>query len=226
MSALVDAMRYHAAALDATRPQPCFGVITSVDALRHLAKVSIEPDGVLSGWIPVLGLGAGSGWGVVCPPAIGAQVVVVPLDGDHENLAVLPGAWSTASPPPAPPLSAGGAAAPVQPGELALVSDAGTYLRLNHDGSMTVVSTGSLTINAAANAVVNARDVTLQASGSIALSAPTITGANGGSAFELCTSEVWSYLLNHTHDDPQGGVTSAPIQSAPGSPLTTTFKAS
>lgn len=220
MNALTEAMRYHAAALDATRPQPRFGTVQSVDPTHHLAKVLVQPDSVLSGWLPILAMGAGSGWGVVCPPAIGAQVLLVPLDGDHENLAVLPGAWSIASMPPAPAILPGGGAAPVRPGELAFVSSSGTYIRLNQDGSLTIVSNSNVTIQSAG-------DVTLDGAGAIALSAPTITGVgDGGTVMPLCTSEVWNYLLTHTHDDPQGGSTSAPIQSPPARPLTANFKAS
>lgn len=146
MTGLAEAMRYHAAALDATRPQPRFAVVESVDPVRHLAKVSIQPEGVLSGWLPILGMGGGAGWGVICPPAIGAQVVVVPLDGDHESWGVLGTAWSVVNVPPDPASTAGGAAAAVQPGEMALVSGAGAYVRLNADGTLTIVATAGITI--------------------------------------------------------------------------------
>ena len=203
MTGLAEAMRYHAAALDATRPQPRFAVVQSVDAARYLARVSIEPEGVLSGWLPILGLGAGNGWGVVCPPAMGAQVVILPLDGDHESWAVLGGAWSTASLPPAP-LGA------VQPGEAAIVSASGAYVRLSADGSVTVASPGNVNVTTA---------------GAISLAAPRVTGGNG-SAMPLCTEEVWSYLVHHTHADAQGGSTSPPQQLGPANPLTTQFEAS
>lgn len=234
MRSLLDAVRYHAAALDAAGPRPSFGVVQSVDPGRHLAKVLIQPDGVLSGWLPILGMGAGNGWGVICPPAIGAQVVVVPLDGDHENLAVLPGAWSTASLPPQPPTAPGGGASAVNPGEMAVVSASGSYLRLSADGSAVLMTTGpftasvtgNATVEATGNAVVNAGgNATIEAANDIALSAPNVTGGNGATSLTLCTSEVWSWLLSHTHADPQGGSTGVPLQSAPANPLTTNFKA-
>jgi phage baseplate assembly protein gpV len=146
MTGLREAIRYHAAALDATRPQPRFAVVESVDPARHLAKVTIQPEGVLTGWLPILGMGGGGAWGLICPPAIGAQVVVVPLDGDHESWAVLGAAWSTASVPPDPSETPGGGAGPVQPGEMALVSGAGAYVRLNADGTLTIVASAGITI--------------------------------------------------------------------------------
>ena len=146
MSNLVEALRYHAAALDSTQPHPRFGIVESVDPARHLAKVTIQPEGVLSGWLPVLGFGGGNGWGVICPPAIGAQVILVPLDGDHESYAVLGAAWSTANLPPQPAETPGGGPGPVQPGEMAVISAAGAYVRLNADGTLTIVASAGIAI--------------------------------------------------------------------------------
>jgi phage baseplate assembly protein gpV len=211
MSGLAEALRYHAAVLDAARPQPRFATVQSVDAQRHLAKVTIQPEGVLSGWLPILGMGGGGGWGLICPPAIGAQVVVVPLDGDHESWAVLGAAWSLVNPPAAP-------VAYVKPGEAAIVSVSGAYIRLSADGSVTVSAVGNVTVKATG-------DVSVQAAGSIALVAPHVTGG-GGAALPLCTSEVWNYIVNHTHGDAQGGSTSPPQQVGPANPLTANFEAS
>ena len=189
-----------------------------MDAGRHLAKVSIQPEGVLSGWLPVLGMGTGNGWGLICPPAVGAQVVVIPLDGDHENLAVLPGAWSTVNLPPNPPVLPGGAVAAVAPGEIGVVSESGAYIRLSADGTIAITTPGNAVVNAGGNA-------TITAAGSISLSAPTVTGGDG-TFLDLCTSEVWAYLQTHTHADPQGSSTGTPQQPWPAAPLTTNFKAS
>ena len=218
MSALAEALRYHAAALDATHPQPRFALVESVDAARHLARVTIQPEAVLSGWLPILGLGAGNGWGLVCPPAIGAQVVIVPLDGDHESWAVLGAAWSTASLPPDPPVLPGGALAAVGPGEAAIVAQSGAYIRLSADGTATIATPASVQVHAGGSA-------TIAAAGAIALAAPAVTAGNGA-ALPLCTAEAWSYLLGHTHADPQGGSTSPPQQAWPANPLTVNFRAS
>jgi phage gp45-like len=250
VNGLDETIRYHAAALDAARAQPRFAVVQSVDATRHLAKVSIQPEAVPTGWLPILALGGGQGWGMICPPAIGAQVVVVPLDGDHENLAVLGAAWSTASLPPAPASVPGGAAAAVQPGEMALVSAAGAYIRLNQDGGVTLLSAGKIQVQAAGDVDVTAQananvtiagalavtagnganvavtgNASLSATGTIALAAPLVDAGNG-TMQPLCTAQVWNYIVSHTHADPQGGSTSPPQQAAPGAPTTTNLKAS
>lgn len=236
MTGLAEAIRYHAAALDATRPQPRFAVVESFDATRHLAKVSIQPEGVLSGWLPILGMGGGGGWGLICPPAIGAQVVIVPLDGDHESWAVLGAAWSVVNQPAAPQ-------AYVKSGEMALVSSAGAYIRLSSDGSATLYTPGNTTLNAAGNTTIEATgnvlvnaggnttveaagNVTVEATGTISLSAPNVSGGNGGTLFELCTSEVWTYVVGHVHNDAQGGLTSAPVTVGPTNPLTANLKGS
>ena len=63
------------------------------------------------------------------------------------------------------------------------------------------------------------------AAGTLALSAPAVT-AGDGTAFQLCTAEVWQYLVSHTHGDPQGGFTTPPAQTGPANPLTSSFRAS
>lgn len=52
------------------------GVVTSYDPDNYAAKVTIQPDGVISGWLPVAAQWIGNGWGMYAPPSVGDLVEV------------------------------------------------------------------------------------------------------------------------------------------------------
>ena len=67
----------------------------------------------------------GAGWGMSCPPAPGDQVLVLAQEGDAEHGIVVGRAFSNAaSAPPAPS------------GELWLVHQSGSFLKLQNDGTV------------------------------------------------------------------------------------------
>jgi hypothetical protein len=128
---LRDAIRAQAGMVDRTLGQPRFAIITSFNLADYTARVKLQPEGTLTGWLPVLSPWTGSGWGMVCPLAAGDQVLVLPQEGDTEHGVVVGRAYSKASPPPQ-------AAA----GELWIVHASGCCLKLKADGTVSI--TGDL----------------------------------------------------------------------------------
>jgi hypothetical protein len=72
---------------------------TGPDARRHrgsynpadyCAKVQIEPEGAVTGWLPVLSPWVGNGWGLFAPVTPGDQVDVQFVDGDFTQGYVVP----------------------------------------------------------------------------------------------------------------------------------------
>jgi phage gp45-like len=122
---LVNALKAHASNLDQTGGQVKFGTVTSVDYQTATARVQIQPDGVLSGWLPVLSQWVGDGWGLVCPPSPGDQVLLVPQEGDIEQGIIVGRAFSNNQRPPAAPEN-----------ELWLVHKTGSFLKLCNDGTI------------------------------------------------------------------------------------------
>jgi len=59
MDRFLNAIKAHTGAQDAAAGQPRFGVVTSVDPAAGTARVQLQPDGVLTGWLPVLSPWAG-----------------------------------------------------------------------------------------------------------------------------------------------------------------------
>ena len=122
---LSNAIRSHAFNLDSDNGQNRLGIVTSVNPERATARVVIQPDGVLSGWMPVLSAWIGNGWGMVSLPQPGDQVLIAPLEGDIEQGVILGGCFSNAQKPPQ-----------VSLGELWLVHKSGSFLKLSNDGTV------------------------------------------------------------------------------------------
>lgn len=128
MHRFLNALKSQSAAQDRSQGQPRFGLVTSVDTSRMAARVTLQPEGVLSGWLPIASPWIGAGWGLVCPPSPGDQVLVIPQEGEAEHGIVVAASWSdTASPPPLVPL-----------GEFWLVHKSGTSLKLANDGTVRI----------------------------------------------------------------------------------------
>ncbi len=54
MERLLNVIKQHAGGLDQGGGQPRFGIVTSVNPAAATARVTLQPEGVLSGWLPVL----------------------------------------------------------------------------------------------------------------------------------------------------------------------------
>lgn len=127
MDRLLNAFKAHSGAQDAAVGQPRFAKVTSVDPKLGTVRVQLQPEGVLTGWLPVLSQWVGTGWGLSCPPSPGDQVLVIPQEGDAENGIVVGRAWSQDASVPETPV-----------GELWLTHKSGSYLRLLNDGTVSV----------------------------------------------------------------------------------------
>jgi phage baseplate assembly protein gpV len=131
---LLNAIKGHSGAQDAAGGQPRFGNVTSVDPLLGTVRVQLQPEGVLTGWLPLLSGWVGNGWGLSCPPSPGDQVLVLPQEGDAENGVVIGRAWSDSAAVPNTPT-----------GELWLTHQSGSYLRLLNNGTVSI--NGDLHVN-------------------------------------------------------------------------------
>jgi hypothetical protein len=123
----MNALKAQAGALDLQRGQPRLALVTSVDPSSSTARVSLQPEGVLTGWLPIATAWSGAGWGLICPPTPGDQVLVIPQEGDAEHGILVARLYSATQPPPAAPS-----------GELWLVHQSGSSLKLTSDGTIRV----------------------------------------------------------------------------------------
>ena len=134
MDSLANIIKTHASSLDETIAQPRFGLVSSVDPVHATARVLLQPEGVLTGWLPVLSPWTGSGWGMSCPPSPGDQVFVLAQEGAAEHGVIVGRAFSLAEICP-----------PAEAGELWLTHASGTSLKLTNDG--TIYINGPVSLN-------------------------------------------------------------------------------
>ena len=127
MEAFFNAIKAQSGALDQTMGQARFGVVSSVDPRNATARVTLQPEGVLSGWLPVLSHFVGANWGLVCPPAPGDQVLVIAQEGDAEHGIIIGRAYSEKMRAPEAAV-----------GEFWLVHKSGSFLKLLNDGTVQV----------------------------------------------------------------------------------------
>lgn len=127
MERLLNALKMQAQGLDQIQGRPRFATVASVNPSAATARVVLQPEGVLTGWLPVLSSWTGTGWGMVCLPSPGDQVFVIGQEGDAENGVIIGSAYSKRRlPPPAPP------------GEFWLVHASGACLKLTGSGQVQV----------------------------------------------------------------------------------------
>ena len=96
----LNAVKGQSSALDQAQGQPRFGTVASFDPQHYTARVLLQPEGVLSGWLPVLASWIGNGWGMVAPPAPGDQVLVVAQEGQAEHGVIVGRAFSQSTTSP------------------------------------------------------------------------------------------------------------------------------
>jgi len=138
MDRLLNSLRAQSSALDQSLAQPRFAVVSSVDPTTATARVTLQPEGVLSGWLPVLSPWTGAGWGMCAPPGPGDQVLVLAQEGNAEHGVIVGRAFSLTQQPPSAPA-----------GELWLVHSSGSSIKLLNSG--TVAISGPVTIAGSVN---------------------------------------------------------------------------
>ena len=127
MYGLIDALRVQSAKLDRTFGQPRFGTISSFSSESYTARVLLQPEGTVTGWLPILSPWTGPGWGIVCPLAAGDQVFVLSQEGDAEHGVIVGCAYSNRTAPPK-----------ATDGECWIVHKSGATLKLKADGTVSI----------------------------------------------------------------------------------------
>jgi len=134
-------VKRHAASLDGLAGVARFGLVSSFDPNAYAARVMLQPENVLTGWLPIVSAWVGAGWGLAAPLTPGDQVLVIAQEGSSEHGVVLGCVWSvTDQPLPAPA------------GELWLQHRSASFLKLLNDGT---ISLAAPTVNVQGNLVVS-----------------------------------------------------------------------
>ena len=183
----LDVMRREAERILSVKTFPRFGVIQNYDPNAYKAKVLIQPENILSGWLPISSEYVGNGFGLFFAPAIGDTVLCQFADGDFGRGVIGSGKiFLPAMPPVACPS-----------GQVMLVHSSGTYLKILASGELDMNVVGNLTLTVAGNLAANV-------SGTATITSPTIAldGNVSVSGTVTATGDVIANnisLENHYH---------------------------
>lgn len=155
------------------------GLVTSYDPKTYTAVVKIQPDDALTGWLPILPILVGNGFGIYAAPSINDQAIVLHLEADLESGMIVGFMPSDSEIPPT-----------VESGEIFIGDKKGSTIVFTNDGNLTVTTNKDLdlTIAGDVNATVTGKtiltcsDVELGASGGkkVVLDGDPVIGGGGG----------------------------------------------
>jgi phage baseplate assembly protein gpV len=135
-----NAVKARAGALDGLAGVARFGLVSSFDPVAYAARVMLQPENILSGWLPILSAWVGNGWGLAAPLTPGDQVLVIAQEADAEHGVIIGSVWSAVDTAPGTPS-----------GELWLQHQSGSFLKLHNDGT---IAMQAATVNVTGNLVV------------------------------------------------------------------------
>lgn len=139
------------------------GTVTSYDPATHKAKVMIQPEGLETGWLPIVTMLVGDGFGLSFGLS-GGDEVLVHFEGGDLNAGVIAGA-----------LYASEAPYPAKPKSFMLTHTSGSYIRMFNDGTVQV----------------NAEDhLFLKSNDKLTLSAPGLVVFNYGTTQSWVTDSI------------------------------------
>jgi phage baseplate assembly protein V len=160
MNRLLNAMRAQAQMAGADRAQTKIGLISGYDATNYSAKVTLQPEGIETGWIPCLSPWVGNGWGMFCPPSIGDMVEVQFEQGGSEAAFACMRFFNDQDRP-----------LTVAAGEFWLVHKSGGFLKLTNDGKVLINGQAEIDLTAPALNITISGNATLSVGGNITSSA-------------------------------------------------------
>lgn len=172
MNEFLNLMRLHAQlAQQGATTTSRIGIVDAYDSNYYACKVRIQPEDVLSGWLPVQSLWVGNNWGLFCPPSIG-DVVDVHFHEGSSTAAYVALRWFNDRARPLPTPS----------GEFWVVHKSGSALKFHNDGSVDLITNKNLNATVGQDLVANITgNLTATIGGQANL---TVTGKVVGSASE------------------------------------------
>jgi phage baseplate assembly protein V len=180
---LLNAWKRQAAQLDSLNAQPRIGLIASVGDDGTTARVRIQPEDVMTGWLPISHHHASNQVGIISPPNTGDQVVLIPHEGDAEQWIIIGRLYSDVDVPPQSPATN----KPIAPGEVAIFTPNawlhftggkifGAATEFNFTGDVNITGNVTATQNISAQQEVTAKSQ----SGAVHLSTHKHSGVQSG----------------------------------------------
>ena len=214
-SELISLIKRVAAGLINQRAHGRWGIVESVNPDGPLVRVMIQPDNVLSGWIPVLQQAAGAGATFLTVPEPGWQAFLNFDHGEHEHGVVVGFAHNDGAALPALPNAPGSGGTPsagkiaLAPGESAFLGPFGSAFRFNANGDI-FMQPGSGTLKIDGHLTVNG-NVTAQQNITAVQQITDLNGTGGGGTL----SALRTAYDNHRHGDVVNGGGTTDVTTLP-----------
>ncbi len=196
---LKNAMRLQALRTQAGREVVRVGIVAGYDPNTYSATVTLLPDQITTGWLPIASPWIGNQWGLFCPPNVGDMVSVAFFEGHLEAGFVELRFWNAVDQALAPPS-----------GEFWIVHKSGSLLKFTNDGKVALTSNSDLnvTVGGKLNANVTG-DLNATVSGNAAANATgNVSVTSSGSSSVTVTSGSGGINLNGVTIDTSGNVNS------------------
>lgn len=181
MRHIVNEMRRQAQNVLADVALPQSGVVRNYDPTKYQVRVELQPQGNLTGWIPLLSQWVGNGWGLTAPPTIGDLVEVMFINGDLDAGVACLRFYNDADVPLSTPS-----------GEFWVVHKSGAFLKLLNNGSATITDGKGATM-------------TMNGDGTITSSAVLWTHTGAFNTVGTLTNNGKNVGSTHTHGGVQTG---------------------
>lgn len=195
MREILNAMRLQAVQAMGERATTRLGTVTSYDPNNYAVRVRIEPEGAITGWMPLLTPWAGNGWGMFCAPSIGDSVEVQFQEADHNAPMCCLRLFNDQNRPLAVPS-----------GEFWLQHKSGSFFKLHNDGSIEVNAAAGISYTATAHAFKG--PVTMD---STLVTANTITAPNVVGTVNVTFGGKSGTAHTHSGVTTGTGTTGAPV---------------
>lgn len=181
----LNAMRREAERTLSNVAQPRMAIVSSYDPQQYAIKARLQPENTETGWMPLGVPGAGNGFGVFIPPAVGDQVLLVHVEGAGGSPVAVASLYSDEDRPVADEV--GGCPA----NEIRIIHKSKARLRFLSDGTIEIQQKGGTRLQ-------------LNPDGTIDLNAPTLRVGGLNAAFRRLLDERFhAWAVSHTH--PQVG---------------------
>jgi phage baseplate assembly protein V len=178
------------------------GIVTGYDQDNYSVKVELQPDGLKTGWLPLLSAWGGNGWGMFAPPIIGSVVEVSFIENDIESGFVNLKLFSDVH----RPLS-------VQSGEFWLVHQNGALFKLLNNGAATLSDGHGAAITLNGDGTITSSASNWTHNGNVVIEGEVKTSGDITDTYHTNTrtiAGIRGVYNNHIHTDPQGGSVSTP----------------
>jgi phage baseplate assembly protein V len=163
---LLNAMKLQAMMALAAQSTTRLGTVEAYNPNDYTVKVSIQPEGVTTGWLPLASPWVGSGWGMFSPPALGDMLTVEFQEGNPEAGVAMLRLFNDQDRP-----------LTVDAGELWLVHKSGAFFKLTNDGAATFSDGQGATVKLGGDGTITSQATAWVHTGPLTVKgAATVTG--------------------------------------------------